>query len=222
MQTRYCALASPMIDRDGVPEHRPTSRFRRSYVAWLALGLVAFSLAASAQDEPGIPTTSTAASRSDAELPRSMFVSLKAVKEFFPEVSRQQNVAEPTASPGKPLATRMMVYASGNGAKEVFLAISHYETPNDSGLAYQETTRKTQLPEFNPIAVSNVGQQVFGGIITQGAQTQISLYTLDDTLIVTTTLAGYDASTENISKLVELTRKEVSEAHGHVPSRRRR
>jgi len=198
--------------------------FARSHVAWLAVGLVVFSLAASAQDEPATEAgtaTSSAISKSDFALPRNMFVSLKVVREFFPEPIRQQNAAESSAPLGKALAARTIVYANKDGSRRVLLAVSLYANPSESTLAYQEALRKTQLPEFNPIAVSNVGQQVFG-IMTQGTETQVSIYSLDDMLMVTGTLAGYDATTEDISKLVDLTRKEVTEARAHVPARRKR
>jgi len=58
--------------------------------------------------------------------------------------------------------------------------------------------------------------------MTQGTETQVSIYSLDDMLLVTGKLTGYDATTEDISKLVDLTRKEVAEARAHVPARRKR
>ncbi len=106
----------------------------------------------------------------------------------------------------------MVIYGTKDGSKKITLSVDAYDNPGDASSAYQQAVQKTQLAEFNPIAVSHVGDKVFGGIVTQGAETHIGLGVLQGALIVAATLAGYDATTENIGNLTELARREVSEA----------
>jgi len=114
----------------------------------------------------------------------------------------------------------MVIFSTKDGSKKVTLSVAEYGNPSDASSAYQQAVQKSQLPEFNPIAVSNVGQQVFAGTVAQGAETQVGLTALNGTLIVGATLAGFDATTENMGKLAELARKEVSEAKTHAPRKR--
>ena len=52
----------------------------------------------------------------------------------------------------------------------------------------------------------------FLGSVTQQGETHIGLGALHGTLIVGATLAGYDPTPENITKLISLTREEESAA----------
>ncbi len=193
----------------------------RSRLAWLAAIIIgALCLSAYGQDEPVTEPSSSTSSTSDFTLPRKMFVSLGVVKQFFPAVTRQYSPDSNSTAVGKPQATRMVIFSTNDGSKRVTLSVADYDNPGDASSAYQQAAQKSQLPEFNPIAVSNVGQQVFAGTVAQGTQTQVSLTALDGTLIVGATLAGFDATTENIGKLAELARKEVSEAKTHARRRR--
>ena len=164
------------------------------------------------------PTTTTTAS--DAALSRNMMVSVKVIKEFFPAINRLQS-SEPDEAPvGKPAGTRTAIYTTKDGSKKVILSVGQYGNPGDALTAYQETVKRMQVPELAPIAVSNVGQNVFAGILTQGDETRVSMNTLDGDLLVGATLSGFEASTENIGRLAELTRKELAQAKAHGRSRR--
>lgn len=147
-------------------------------------------------------------------------VSLKATQQFFPAVTRELNAgANPTAV-GQPRATRMVIYGTNDGSKKVTLSVDDYENPSEAWLAYQQAVKRTDLPEFTSIAVSNVGQQVVAGTVTKGSETHTEVTTQDGALLVGASLAGFDATTEEIGKLVELTREELSEAKAHLGNRR--
>ena len=191
----------------------------------------ALCLSALAQEEPAadsgataaVPAKSSPRTKSDASLPvlpRKMVVTLKAVQQFFPAVTRELNTGANPAPIGNPKASRMVVYATNDASKKVILSVDDYENPSEAWLAYQQALKKSDLPQFTSIAVSNVGQQVVAGTITEGGETHTQVTTLDGALLVAGTLAGFDATTEDIGKLVELTREELSEAKAHAGNRR--
>ncbi|HUI84608.1 MAG TPA: hypothetical protein VL240_10310 [Candidatus Binatia bacterium] len=183
---------------------------------------MALFLNAYAQDqaptEPGDSTSST----SDSGLPRNVFVPPKVVKEFFPDITGHYSTDADSNAVGKPTATEMATYGTRDGSRRVILSVDDYASPGDALSAYQVAVQKSQVPEFNPIALANVGQQVLAGIVTRGSETRVVIRVLDGSLIVGATLAGYEATTDNIAKLTELARQEVSQARSHVRSRRRR
>ncbi len=206
------------------------SRWR---LAWLAIILVgALSLGAHAQDEAPTEPAPIVSSRSsrpaprssapDTLLPRKVIVSLPVAQQLFPELTGEEKTGENASAIGKPKATRMVVYITKDGAKKIILSVDEYASLADASYAYQQAARKSELPEFNPIALSNVGEKVFAGIITQGADTHVEVSVLEGTLMVGATLAGFPASTENIGQLAELTRQEVDEAKLGVGGRRKR
>jgi hypothetical protein len=189
---------------------------------WLGVWLVAvlsgaLSMHAYAQ-EPSNDTSG--ASASDAALSRNMLVPLKVVKQFFPTVTRLESTEENPGAIGKPAATRTAVYTTKDLSKKVILSVEQYASLGDALTAYQEAVKRIQVPELTPIALSNVGQDVFGGVVTQGNETHITINTLDGDLFVAATLGGFDASTDNIAKLADLTRKELAQAKSHKRSRR--
>ncbi len=177
-------------------------------------------------DQPNVPTSSTSSpkktsSTSDSALHRDMFVTLAVVQQFFPEVMKD-GLETDSAAVGKPVATRAANYTSKDGSKRVILSVDQYQSVGEALYAYQDARQKSEASEANPIAISNVGQQVFAYNVTQGTETRPVITSLDDTLIVRATLAGYDATTDSIAKLADLTGKEVEQARAHVSTRRKR
>jgi hypothetical protein len=188
---------------------------------WLAIGLLAaLTLSAYAQ-EPASDDSSITNSTSQSAVKRDMFVSLKVVKEYFPAVTRYRAEANSTAL-GSPIATRAVNYLSEDSASMVTLSVDEYQTPTDAQSAYQQAVQKFQRSESSPIALSNVGQEVFGSTVTENSQTHIEIVALDGALIVGTKLAGYESTTENIAKLASLARDEVAQARAHAGKLRRR
>jgi hypothetical protein len=197
MQTRPHAVGSP------------------GNMRWLVLGMVAtLSFCAYAQevtsDEPSI-TNST----SQSAVKRDMFISLKAVKQYFPAVTRYRADTNPGAL-GSPIGTRAVNFTSDDSASKVTLSVDEYENPGDAQSAYEQAAQKAQRSEVSPIALSNVGQEVFANTITESGETHIEIVALDGALIVGTKLSGYDSTTENIAKLASVAREEVAQARSHV------
>lgn len=180
----------------------------------------AFVIKGYAQESPSDEASGSTSKASDALLSRNTLVSVKEVKQFFPTINRLQSSQENEAAVGKPAGTRAAVYTPKDGSKKVILSVDQYANPGDALIAYQETTKKLQVPELTPIAVSNIGQDVFAGILTQGEETRVTMNALDGDLLVGAMLVGFDASTDNIAKLAALTRKEVAQAKAHARSRR--
>jgi hypothetical protein len=188
---------------------------------WLAVGLLAaLSLSAYAQ-EPTADEPSITNSAPQSAVKRDMFVSLKVVKEFFPAITHYKAETNSTAL-GSPIATRMVNYTSDDSSSKVSLSVDEYENANDAMQAYQQAAEKAQRSEFTPIALSNVGQEVFGNTVTQNGESQIAIVALDGALIVGTRLTGYESTTENIAKLASLAREEVGQARAHAGKSRRR
>jgi len=192
----------------------------RSHVAWLAAVLVAaLSLSMYAQDQStGEATTAS----SDSTLNRSVLVPLKTVKQLFPDITHIDASGANFSAAGTPVATRVAIYATRDGSRKVTLSVDEYQNAGDALSAYQVAFKKSQSPEFAPIAISNVGENVFAGTVTQGSDTHVTIGALDGILIVGATMSGFDATTENIASLSDLARKEVEEANTHVKARRRR
>lgn len=197
----------------------------RSHLACvLAILFAVFSLPTFAQDEDATPPPVERAVKPKPEpsLPSSVVLPLKTVKEAFPEVTRQLSTGVDASALGNPKLTRQVIYGSPDGAKRVTLSVAEYEYESQAVLAYQLAEQKSQLPELEPIAISNIGQKVFAGLIKQGSETQIVITIRSDTLLVGARLAGYEDTTENIAKLADLTRLEEAESHTRGSAFRKR
>jgi hypothetical protein len=192
-------------------------RPRTLLFAVVALGLLA---SAYAQDQESSEPDTGKSTRSEPLLRRNVVVSIKDIARLFPEIIKQTDSGADTGAPAQPLASRMVVFASRDGAKKLTLTVDQYKYGSQAVLAYEEAARKSDLPEFEPIAIANVGQKVFAGALKQGGETRILVAAVDDTILVAAILAGYEDTTENISKLADLARLEVSEARARVKGRR--
>jgi hypothetical protein len=107
----------------------------------------------------------------------------------------------------------MVTYENGDGSKKVTISVDQYESLRDASSAYQQALQKSQsVPGYKPVSVPTLGQQTFAGTVTMGAETHIGLGALDHKLIVGTTLAGYDATSDNIDKLVAMARMQGAAA----------
>jgi hypothetical protein len=68
------------------------------------------------------------------------------------------------------------------------------------------------VPGFEPISIPPVGQRAFAGTVSMGGETHVGLGALDGKLIAGVTLAGFDATSDNITNLVALARAEDAAA----------
>jgi hypothetical protein len=146
-------------------------------------------------------------------LARNVMVPLSEVSRLFPEITRQRSTGRNATATGNPKATRMVIYENGDGSKKVTLSVDQYRNASDASSAYQQGVATSQsVAGFKPVAVPSADQQTFAGTTTMGAETHIGLGALDHKLIVGATLAGYDATPDNIAKLVAVARMQGAAA----------
>ena len=149
----------------------------------------------------------SAPATSGSTLPRNVIVPLSAIARLFPDITRETSTGPDLTATGNPKATRMVIYESGDGAKKVTITIDQYGSSRDASSAYEQAVQKSQsVPGFKPVRVPRLGQRAFAGTTTMDAETHIGLGALDHKLIVGATLAGYDATPDNVTKLVAVTR----------------
>jgi hypothetical protein len=185
---------------------------RGSRPAWLAALSIAVAgvllLAAHGQSSPSGSTTST----SDSVLSRNFVIPLSVVDEFYPQVAQDASTGQNVTAVGNPRATRSVIYANDDNSKKVTITVDQYESVTDASSAYEQAIEKSKIPGFKPLSVSNVGQKAFAGTVTIVAETHVGLGALVGKLIVGVTLAGFDATPNNVAKLVALAHKEDAAA----------
>jgi hypothetical protein len=165
-------------------------------------------LAAHGQSSASSGTTST----SDSVLSCNFVVPLSVVDEFYPQVTKEASTGQNSTAVGNPKATRSVIYANNDNSKKVTITADEYESASDASSAYEQAVEKSKIPGFKPVSVSNVGQKAFAGTVTIGAETHVGLGALAGKLIVGVTLAGYDATPDNVARLVALAHKEDAAA----------
>ena len=193
--------------RKYVHNGNPYKRMERLAAPSIAL-VGALSLVAHGQSSPSSGATSTP----ESVLPSSFVVSLSVVEEFFPEVTKEASIGQNSTAVGNPKTTRSVIYANGDSSKKVTISVDQYDTTTDASSAYEQAVEKSKIPGFKPVSVPNLGQRAFAGTVTMGAETHVGLGALVGKLIVGLTLAGYDATPDNVAKLVALAHKEDAAA----------
>ena len=176
------------------------------FVPVFIVAIEALSLNANGQSPP---PANGSAQASDSTLPRKVVIPISVVNRFFPEVADEASTGRNLTAVANAKATRSVIYANSDSSKKVTISVDEYATASDASSAYQEAVEKSKtVPGFKPVPTENLGQNAFVGTVTQGGETHIGLGALHDTLIVGTTLAGYDLTPENTAKLISLTREE--------------
>lgn len=160
------------------------------------------------------PPPGSAADLSAGFLPRKFVVSLRLVGQFFPEIVKTVSTGRDETAIGKPDATRAAIYANGGGTKLVTVTLDRYRSAAQAAAAYREARDKSEaVAGFRPVSLQlNVGQAAFAGAATMRGETHLGLGALDDRLIVGATLAGFDATPDNLVNLVALARAEDAAA----------
>lgn len=182
---------------------------RLARLAALSIAVVeALSLAAYGQSSPSSGTTST----SDSLLSLNFVVPLSVVDVFYPQATQEASTGQNLTAVGNPKATRSVIYANDDNSKKVTITVDQYDNSTDASSAYEQAVEKSKIPGFKPASISNVGQKAFAGTVTMGAETHVGLGALVGKLIVGVTLAGYDATPDNVAKLVAIAHKEDAAA----------
>jgi len=155
-------------------------------------------------------------------LPRHWIVPLKRVERFFPQVTKQAGTGKNTTSSGRPIASRQVIYANHDSSRKVTLSVDRYSKRKPASRAFREAVRKSkEIKGFKPLPRPNVGQKGFAGKVTQGDETHVGVIALQGSLIMQSTIAGYNATDSNVSKIVRLTRKQVATAKRKCSKRSR-
>ena len=103
------------------------------------------------------------------------------------------------------------------------ITVDQYSTASAASAAYQEAVAKSKtVPGFKPVPEEKLGKNAFVGTVTQGGETHIGLGALHGMLIVGVTLAGYDSTPENTSKLISLAGEEERAAQAAVDRNRQK
>jgi hypothetical protein len=154
-------------------------------------------------------SSSNSATSANPLLPRNYVVVLNIVNQYFDSISQQQSTGRDSTAQGDPNATRAVFFISGDSSQLVTITVDRYRNPSDAAGAYQTAVQKSEaVPGYTPISIPAVGQQSFAGSVTQGTETHVGLGALDGNFVFGATLAGFDATADNVTNLVGLARAE--------------
>ena len=135
-------------------------------------------------------------------LPDSIVIPLSIVDSLFPQVTRVVSVGPDETGLGDPKATVSVIYGNSDGSVKVTITVDVYGSSKDASSAFQQALEASdRVPGFQPIRTPRLGQEAFAGSVTMGGETHIGSGVLNGRLIVGVTLAGFDATQQNISKL---------------------
>jgi hypothetical protein len=144
-----------------------------------------------------------------ALLPRYFVVLLNPVSQLFSQITEQASTGKNSTAVGKPKATRAVFFTNGDGGLKVTITADRYRSFSDAAAAYQVAVEKSEsVPGFQPISIPAVGEKSFAGTVTQGDETHVGIGVLDGQFVLGATLAGFDATTDNVNNLVILAREE--------------
>ena len=146
---------------------------------------------------------------SGALLPRYFIILLNPVSQLFSQITKQASTGRNSTAVGKPKATRAVFFTNDDGGLKVTITSDRYRSLDDAAAAYQEALEKSaSVPGFQPISIPPVGQKSFAGTVTQDGETHVGIGVLDGRFVLGATLAGFDATTDNVNNLVILAREE--------------
>jgi len=130
-------------------------RSRRGWLtALLTTAVLSVPLATSAQP---FPMTNECA----ALLPRNFVASLRAVNQFFSGITEQSGTGPNETAVGKPIATRAVFFANGDGSLKVTITVDRYLRKRSAASAYREAFEKSAaVPGFEPIGVVPLAVEV--------------------------------------------------------------
>lgn len=169
---------------------------------------------------PSILNNITDTKKTDSILSQNVIVSLNVVRQYFPEITHKASASTNTTAVGNPKNTISVIYANHDSSQKVTITVDQYANSSDASSAYQQAIEKSKLPGFSPLSIPNIGLQSFAGTVTRDKETHIGLGVLDDNLIIGVTLAGYDASPNNIANLVQVASTENAVAKAALSDQR--
>jgi hypothetical protein len=151
-------------------------------------------------------------------LPSEVVIPLGTVDSFFPKVTRVVSTGPNETSLGSPQATIAVIYGNGDSSVKVTISVDEYRSAADASSAHQQALQASeQVPGFHPIPAPTLGQQAFAGSVTMGTETHIGSGVLNGRVIVGVTLAGLDATQQNIANLFAIAGMENTVARLIMP-----
>ena len=161
----------------------------------------------------GSATATPGASSRGAILPRDVILPLAAVQEVVPEIATETDTGENATAVGNPTGTRMVTFASADGAQRVVLSVDRYGDADDAASAFEEAFRASQeVPGTEAEAVSDLGEAALIGVVTQGDETHVGGGALFGDLIVNATLQAFEGTDTNKTTVAELIRRQAEHA----------
>jgi hypothetical protein len=177
----------------------------------LIAAVVALSLPACGNGNAIAESTSEIAS--GATLPLNAVLTLGEVRQLLPEMSQEAATGADETALGNPRDTRSVTYATDDGSRRVVISVAQYQSAQDASSAYRVAVQGSlAAPGGAGEALSNVGEQAFIGVSSQGDETHVGGGALYGDLIVSVTLQGYDGTTENRARVTALIRMEAAAA----------
>ena len=126
-------------------------------------------------------------------------------------MTRETATGQDETAVGKPKATRSVTYATADGLQRVVISVDQYPSREEASSAYQQAFQMSEeVPGAKGEPVSDLGQQAFIGVATQGNETHVGGGALYGDLIVTVTLQGYDGTKQNKAKVTAMIRKQAA------------
>ena len=159
-------------------------------------------------------TTASGEASSPSPLARDVVVPLSTVKKILPEMTQQTATGKSKGAVGNPTGSRIVTYATADGSQRVVISVDQYPSSEEASSAYREALQKSkEVPgAVKGETVSDLGEEAFIGVVTQGAETHVGGGALYGELIVTATLQGYGGTKENKAKVAEIIRKQAAAA----------
>lgn len=146
----------------------------------------------------------------DPLLPSSYVVPLSTVSQYFTSITQNENAMEDSTAQGSPNATIAVFFLNGDNTQKVTITVDRYSNAAAAAIWYQAAVQKSMIPGFTPITIPTIGQQSFAGTVSQNGETHVGLGAQDGIFVFGVTLAGFEATQDNINNLVSLAQAEKS------------
>jgi hypothetical protein len=148
-----------------------------------------------------------------ALLPREVILPLDSVQEVVPVIASETASGEYATVVGNATDTRMVTFATADGAHRVVLSVDRYDSADDASSAFEDAFRQSQeVPGTTAEAVSDLGEAALIGVVTQGDETHVGGGALFGDLIVNATLQAAEATDANKATVAELIRRQAEHA----------
>ena len=184
---------------------------RRDFITMIAVGIaVALAPSATLHADGGGTVQAPATAASTQLLPDTIIIPIDAVSIYFPEIVTTASTGLDQTAVGKPVATRAVIYTSVDGMQKVTISVGQYATAGEASATYQDAVRASEIvPGSSALAPPGLGEQSFAGTVAMGAETHVGVGAQVGRLIVAATIAGYDATPDNVANVFALAAEET-------------